>query len=103
MDRPTNVPTDRAIYHLRTETFPQFRFELHYGTKHLYVIRIGTNPERASLIAENCLNEGMAVNSVLLFLRGYRAALEDNNVPLPKPSKPNGSTLIIPPPGSQAH
>ena len=60
------------ILHIKTPTFPQFRFEWHPGAKRVYLIRVGVLPVIGEPIAFEVKTHGDAQNVVLIFLRGYR-------------------------------
>lgn len=62
------------ILHIKTPTFPQFRFEWHPGAKRVYLIRVGGVPIVGEPIAFEVTTHGGAQNAVLIFLRGYRQA-----------------------------
>lgn len=65
--------SDTKVYHLKTPTFPDLRFEYHEAKKNVYLIR-ATSPTHGEAIAHNIETEGAAHNAVLIWLRGYRAA-----------------------------
>lgn len=62
------------IYHIKTPTFPQFRFEWHPVAKRVYLIRVGAVPLVGEPIAFEVKTHGDAQNAVLIWLRGYRQA-----------------------------
>lgn len=65
---------DAKIFHIKTPTFPEFRFEWHPQTKRVYLIRITAEQPIGEPIAMEIETAGAAHNAVLIFLRGYRAA-----------------------------
>lgn len=65
---------DSLIFHVKTPTWPQFRFEWHPGKKIVYLIRLGVEPPIGEAIAYEVTDHGAAQNNVLIWLRGYRAA-----------------------------
>lgn len=58
------------ILHIKTPTFPQFRFEWHPGAKRVYLIRVGGSIGEP--IAFEITTHGAAQNAILIWLRGYR-------------------------------
>jgi hypothetical protein len=60
------------IYHIKTPTFPQFRFEWHPGARRVYLIRVGAAPVIGEAMAFEVKTHGDAQNAVLIWLRGYR-------------------------------
>ena len=62
------------ILHIKTPTFPQFRFEWHPGTRRVYLIRVGATPVIGEAMAFEITTHGAAQNAVLIWLRGYRQA-----------------------------
>lgn len=60
------------IYHIKTPTFPQFRFEWHPSTRRVYLIRVGATPVIGEPMAFEVKTHGDAQNAVLIWLRGYR-------------------------------
>jgi hypothetical protein len=65
------------IYHMKSPAWPSIRFEYHPNKKKVYLVRVGTVPERGEVMAHDIENEGAAHNAVLIFLRGYRVAKGD--------------------------
>jgi hypothetical protein len=62
------------IFHIKTPTAPQFRYEYHPTKSKVYLVRVGVKPEIGEAIAHNIMDEGAAHNAVLIWLRGYRTA-----------------------------
>lgn len=62
------------ILHIKTPTFPHFRFEWHPAKRRVYLIRVGVVPEIGEAIAFEIKTHGDAQNAVLIWLRGYRQA-----------------------------
>jgi len=60
---------------IKSPNWPDFRFEYHPKTKRVYLVRIGHKPEIGEVFAFDIENEGQAHNAVLIWLRGYRAAI----------------------------
>lgn len=69
------TPNGDAIRIIKAPNFPQFRFEWHPKARRVYLVRIGQKPEIGEVFAFEIENEGQATNAVLIWLRGYRAAL----------------------------
>ena len=72
-DDMENIPPSGPIFHIKTPTVPQFRFEWHSNRK-VYLIRVGATPEIGELLATDIADAGAAHTAVALFLRGYRVA-----------------------------
>lgn len=62
------------ICQIRQPAWPQFRFEWHPQSRKVYVIRLGMTPEIGEPFAHEIRDQGAAVNAVLIWLRGYKAA-----------------------------
>lgn len=60
---------------IKSPNFPEFRFEWHIGVRKVYLVRIGQTPEIGEVFAHDIENEGQAQTAVLIWLRGYRAAM----------------------------
>jgi hypothetical protein len=68
---PHPTGAGRDIYHLKTVSLPQYRFEWHPKKRIVYLIRVGTKPEIGEAIAFNIETHGDAHNAVLIWSRGY--------------------------------
>jgi hypothetical protein len=68
------IAPDTQILHIKSPTFPQFRFEWHPKVKRVYVVRIGMTPEIGEPIAFEITTHGDAYNAVAIWLRGYKQA-----------------------------
>lgn len=62
------------ILHIKTPTFPQFRFEWHPETRRVYLMRENVKPLIGEPIAFEITTHGDAFNAVQIYLRGYRQA-----------------------------
>src|SRR5690348_8153020 len=60
---------------IKSPAFPQFRFEWHTVSRKVYLVRVGQTPEIGEVFAHDIDNEGQAQTAVLIWLRGYRAAM----------------------------
>ena len=65
---------DTVIFHIKTPSWPQFRFEYHATKRKIFLIRVGVKPEIGEVFAHNIDTEGAAYNAVMIWLRGYRTA-----------------------------
>jgi hypothetical protein len=66
---------DGPIKIIKSPNWPQFRFEWHPKVKRVYLVHVGQKPEIGTVFAFEIENEGQAQNAVLIWLRGYRAAM----------------------------
>ena len=64
--------TIASVYHIKQPAFPQFRFEYHPQVRKVYLVRLGVEPLIGEGIALEVPDYGVATNSVLIWLRGYR-------------------------------
>ena len=64
-------------YHIKTPSYPAFRFEWHETNKTVYLVRLGAVPLHGEPIAVNIPTHGEAQNTVLIWLRGYREAKQE--------------------------
>ena len=62
---------ENAVCHIKQPNWPQFRFEWHPQTKRVYYIR-ADSPHIGRALAWDIIDQGSAVNAVLIFLRGYQ-------------------------------
>lgn len=70
-----------TIYHVSNPRLPQFRFEWHPHVRKVYLIRLGSRRDVGDPIADNVETHGAAVNTVLVWSRGYheaRRAIQSN-------------------------
>lgn len=69
------------VYHIVQPELPHLRFEWHPDCKRVYAIRKGPPMDFAEPFAFEIENSGAAHNTVLIYLRGYRAAEAEYNCP----------------------
>jgi hypothetical protein len=76
-----------AVLHIKQPNFPHLRFEYHPETKRVYLIRLTVQPLIGDLIAQNVPDHGSAINTVNVWLRGYREGLGLKSPPKPPTEK----------------
>lgn len=88
---PNAAPPEPSIYRMTQHAFPDWIFEWHTKTKNVYVIR--RDAATAQAFAHNIETHGMAQQCVMIWLRGYRQALVDQQ---PVPWEPPRQSPIPP-------
>ena len=63
---------DRGVFHIKQPNWPLYRFEWHPASKRVYLIRLWEEPLEGYWIADSVTDMGAAINTVLIFLRGYQ-------------------------------
>lgn len=62
----------QKILHIRAPAHShRYRFEWHPQSRKVYLVRIGTVPEHAELLAYHIETHGDAINAVLIWSRGF--------------------------------
>ena len=60
-----------GVAHVNNPNLPQFRFEYHTEAQTVYVFRLGGEAESRDAVAFNVPDIGTAINSVMIWSRGY--------------------------------
>lgn len=73
MLQPINAGTG-GVFHIKSPTFPEFRFEWHDKAGRVYAFRVGATPEIGEPIADRIDTQHGAYSVVAAFAFGWRAA-----------------------------